>query len=148
AGAPRPSRPARGDRRHRRVCRADRNSFQWFASITGIVSLVLSFECDKILLDHLPHELGKPNLVAPSQAFPRLRWITCEPVDLGRAKIARIDADENLARPCIDTLFFDAAAEPRDPPADMGERKLDELADGTGFTGGEYVIARLVLLQD
>jgi GDPmannose 4,6-dehydratase len=76
-------------------------------------------------------ELGEGDRRRPAEPVLRLRRVTDELLHLGGPHEARVLRD--VLRPVVD--------------ADVGEREVEEVADGVGLAGGDDVVVGLVLLQ-
>src|SRR5262249_13897256 len=120
----------------------------WKGSATAEGALMLLSHAHQIGSHHLPDKVLEAGLVAPAELGPGLGRVAMQIVDLGRAEIARIDRDQDLAALGVDALLLGAGAAPGDLAADLGEGDLDELAHGMGLAGGDDIVLGLVLLQD
>src|ERR1043166_5944551 len=118
-------------------------------SSNGVLAIGdLAFRGLQIACDHFLHELPEARLRLPAELLPRLARIADQQIDLGRAKISRIDPHQCLAGFPVEAGFLDALAAPLDRAADFGEGELDELAHRARLAGGEHEIVRLICLQD
>src|SRR6516164_2495048 len=102
----------------------------------------------KIASHHFLDQLGEAGFRFPPEFLPSLAGIADQDVDLGRAKIARIDAHDGLAGLFVDARLFDPLAPPLDVAADLGESELDKLAYRARLSRCEHEIVRLIGLQD
>src|SRR5882724_10546445 len=102
----------------------------------------------KVARNHLFHELGKWRLRLPAELLVCLAGIADQKIDLSRAKIHRIDANDGLAGFLVDPGFIDALAAPLDAAADFRKRQLDELAHRPGLAGRQHEVVGLIDLQD
>src|SRR5512145_526187 len=117
-------------------------------SAAAAIGLVLQFHLLQILGDHLAHQGIERRRVPPAEFVLRLARIALQVIDLGRAKVTRVDLDQGRAVLGIDAFLLDPLAAPGERAPGRGERVLDEFAHRVRLAGGEYVIVGSVLLQD
>src|SRR5579863_1718852 len=107
----------------------------------GVLAIGYLSPCNfKVARDHLLDEVGEARLRLPTELLERLRGVADQEIDLRRAEILRIDANDGLAGFPVDTGFVDALAPPLDRAADFLERQFDEFAHRTRLAGGQHEI--------
>src|SRR5262249_37597805 len=97
---------------------------------------------------HLLDQRVEAGLVSPPELGSRFARVAQEGIDLGWAKVTRVDFNEHLSRGAIDALLFDAGAPPDYGSTDMGERPRDEFSNRMALTGRQHVVVGLLLLKD
>src|SRR5690242_12988195 len=97
-------------------------------SVAGVTAALLAVDGGQVGLDHLGDQCCEAGGVAPAQLRRRLARIAEQEIDLGRPEIARIDAHQGVAAGGVEAPLLDALALPDQPPLDLAEGELDELA--------------------
>src|SRR5580704_2926436 len=80
----------------------------------------------QVRLDHFADKFVKSYGGLPAKPLVCLARIAEQGIDLGRAEIAGIDLDQDLAALGIDARLLEALAPPGDRPADMRKGALNE----------------------
>src|SRR5580704_8241762 len=101
----------------------------------------------KIAVDHFLDQLRKARLRLPAELFAGLAGVADQEIDLGGAKIHRIDANHRLAGFPVDAGFLDTLAAPLDGTANFRKRQFDEFTHRAGFAGRQHEIVGRVGLQ-
>ena len=73
-----------------------------------VLAILLPLYSLQIGLNHLLDQVRKAGAMLPAQLLLRLCGVAQQAVDLRRAKVARIDLDQDLARRRVGALFLDA----------------------------------------
>src|SRR3954467_1937182 len=102
--------------------------------------VVLADHSVEVGLDHLADQVFERGPMLPSELGPGLRRVSEEKVDFGRAKIPRVNADQDRSGPTIVTDLSPARSAPFDLPADFGKGDLDHLPDGVLLSGRQHVV--------
>ena len=96
------------------------------------------------------HHVDKPlkiDLRLPAQVRFRLGRVPQEEVHLRRAEVSRVDFDDDLAGPGIDSLLLHAFTLPLQRHVQPGEDLLRELPDRMSLAGRYDIVLRLRLLE-
>src|SRR6478609_1015075 len=105
------------------------STFAVSRSAVEVAAGLLIPDRDQIGRNHLLYQCVEASLVPPSKLGPSLGRVAEQGVDLGWAKVPRVDLNKHLSISSIDTLLFDAGGAPDDGPTDLGKRPCHELAD-------------------
>src|SRR5690242_14371526 len=97
-------------------------------SVAGVTAPLLAVDGGEVGLDHLGDQCFEAGGVAPPQLRRRLARVAEQEIDLGRPEVARIDAHQGVAAGGVESPLLDALALPDQPPLDLAEGELDELA--------------------
>src|SRR5262245_45261395 len=83
-------------------------------AVVAAINVFLPLHLGEIGIHHLRHQLLEAGLVLPAELGVRLGGIAQQEINFGRAEIALVDLDDDLAGLLIHALFLDALALPGD----------------------------------
>src|SRR5579863_6503685 len=101
----------------------------------------------QILANHFIDEIVDRRLMSPSEFRLSLAWVAEKDIDLGRAKVTRIDLDPNPAVAPVEAFLLRLFAAPFDLDADASKRLLDEGPNRMLLASCKHVVVGLRLLQ-
>src|SRR5664280_2005104 len=81
----------------------------------------------------------------PTELVSRFGCITLQDVDLGRAIVAGIDANDDLSGACVESALLGTLTLPRHGDTGPLECHFHELTHGMGLASRNHVIIRSVL---
>ena len=101
------------------------------------------------MLYHDPHKLLERSLLrVPPQLRLRLRRVTEQLINFGRAEVLRIHLHQHLAGSDVDTLLIYAFAFPAELDSDFLESQSGELTHCMILAGSHHEIIRFRLLEN